>query len=323
MPFFDLPLDQLETYNPPIFEPADFDAFWAQTLNTAREYPLDAVFTPFDEGLKLIETYDVTFAGYGGQPIKAWYLRPAGVREPLPCIVEYNGYGGGRAYVSERLFWAAAGFAYFFMDTRGQGGTWSPGDTPDLPDGANPSVPGFMTQGIFDPATYYYRRLFTDAARAVEAVRSRDDVDGTRIALTGGSQGGGITLAASALVPDVALCMPDVPFLCHFRRAITLVDTYPYAEIGKFLAIQRTREDQVLSTLDYFDGVNFARRIQAKTLVSVGLMDTICPPSTVYAAYNAIPAPKDIAIYKYNNHEGGAHLHLLAKLKFVQAAFGG
>jgi cephalosporin-C deacetylase len=318
MALFDLPLEQLKIYRPERSEPVDFDTFWQQTLDGARQYPLNAVFEPVDTGMSLIDVWDVTFAGYSGQPIKGWYLRPAGTSSPLPCVVEFIGYGGGRGYPVEWLAWPAIGYATFIMDTRGQGTAWRKGDTPDIPDGANPHYPGFMTQGILSPETYYYRRVFTDAARAIEAARSREDVDSQRIALTGGSQGGGITIAAAALVPDVQAMLPDVPFLCHFRRAIDLVNTYPYHEIVHFLRQHRTSEAQVLATLDYFDGVNFASRIRARALFSTGLMDEVCPPSTVFAAYNWLDSEKAITVYKYNQHEGGGTAHFLAKQAFLR-----
>jgi cephalosporin-C deacetylase len=179
-----------------------------------------------------------------------------------------------------------------------------------------------MTQGILSPHTYYYRRVFTDAVRAIEAARSRQDVDGAKIALTGGSQGGGIAIAASALVPDVAASMPDVPFLCHYRRATEIIDTHPYGEISKYLTVHREKVEQVFTTLAYFDGVNFAPRIKAHSLYSVGLMDTICPPSTIYAAYNHLNTPKTMKVYPYNNHEGGGIDHTEAKLKFIRDLWG-
>jgi cephalosporin-C deacetylase len=142
-------------------------------------------------------------------------------------------------------------------------------------------------------------------------------VDTSRIAVTGGSQGGGITIAVSGLVPDVAVSMPDVPFLCHFRVAVGKEEQYPYQEIVKYLSIHRDAIDIVFNTLDYFDGVNFAARTQARTLYSAGLMDRICPPSTVFAAYNQVPAPKEIKVYPYNEHEGGGAYHTIEKIKFL------
>jgi cephalosporin-C deacetylase len=320
MPFLDLPLDQLQTYRPPRDEPADFDEFWAATLAEARAHPLEPCFAPFDAGLATLEVCDVTFNGYGGQPIKGWLLMPAHrPAAPLPCLVEYIGYGGGRGFALNWLLWASAGYAHLVMDTRGQGSTWQHGDTPDPePAGANPQYPGFMTRGVLDPATYYYRRLFTDAVRAVETARAHPAVDPRRVAVTGGSQGGGIALAVAALVPDLAAGAPDVPFLCHYRRATTLIDTAPYVEIARYCQTHRDKIETVFRTLAYFDGVNFAARASAPALFSVGLMDNICPPSTVYAAYNHYAGPKQINVWEFNNHEGGAAYQAQAKMRFFK-----
>ena len=187
MPQFDLSLDELHSYSPSIAEPAELDSFWATTLAQAASRHLDATFSQVDTGLSLLDSYDVTFAGFDGDPVRAWLHLPAHRSGPLPCVVEYVGYGGGRGLVHERLLWACAGYAYLVMDTRGQGSGWSVGDTPD-PHGSTPASPGHLTRGILDPADYYYRRVFTDAVRAVAAARSHPDVDETRIAVTGASQ---------------------------------------------------------------------------------------------------------------------------------------
>jgi cephalosporin-C deacetylase len=238
-------------------------------------------------------------------------------------VVEYIGYGGGRSFPTDWLLWASAGYAHFVMDTRGQGSSWSAGDTPDLyADGGNAHFPGSMTKGILDPKHYYYRRVFTDAVRAIEAARSHPEIDAAQIALTGGSQGGGITIAASGLVPDVVAAMPDVPFLCHYRRATEIVDSYPYKEIAEFCHIHRDKVETVFNTLSYFDGLNFSARATAKTLFSVGLMDQVCPPSTVYAAYNHWAGEKEIKVYPYNGHEGGDRYQTVEKVKFLRRIFG-
>ncbi len=318
MAFFDFPLDQLKRYKPAREEPQDFDAFWKATLDDARSHALDPVYAPIDYHLKHIESYDVTFSGFGGQRVKGWLQIPRQRSGPLPCVVEYIGYGGGRSFPTDWLLWSSAGFAHLVMDTRGQGSAWSPGDTPD-PVGSDAAHPGFMTRGVLSRETYYYRRVFTDAVRAIEAARSRPDVDASRIAVTGGSQGGGITVAASGLVPDVVAALPDVPFLCHYRRASEITDSHPYQEIAKFCQTHRDKVDTVFNTLSYFDGVNFAARAKAKALFSVGLMDEICPPSTVFAAYNHYAGPKDIRIYRYNHHEGGGAYQTVEKVKFLSA----
>ena len=136
--------------------------------------------------------------------IKGWLMLPKDRKGKLPCVVEYIGYGGGRGFPLDWLLWSMAGYAHFVMDTRGQGSVWRRGDTPDLDrDGSSPQVPGFMTRGVLDPNTYYYKRLFTDAVRAVEAARSHPAIDTGRIAVTGSSQGGGITLTVAGLVDEI------------------------------------------------------------------------------------------------------------------------
>ncbi len=323
MAFFDMPLDQLRQYRPERNEPSDFDAFWHATLTETRSHALNAQFAPIDYGLRQIESFDLTFAGFGGQPVKGWLNIPRNRSGKLPAVVEYIGYGGGRGFPTDWLTWASAGYAHLVMDTRGQGSAWSKGDTPDLePANSNPQFPGFMTRGVLNPQTYYYRRVFTDAVRAIEAARQHPAVDATRIAVTGGSQGGGISIAAAALEPSVQAAMPDVPFLCGYQRATEITSAHPYEEIARYCTVHRDKVDQVFQTLAYFDGINFASRIRASALFSVGLMDEICPPSTVYAAYNYLAGPKDIRIYRYNHHEGGGAYQTVEKIKFLHKLWG-
>ncbi|ROR73389.1 acetylxylan esterase [Bogoriella caseilytica] len=323
MAFFDLPLPELESYLPELDEPADFDEFWARTLAETREHDLALALELVETGLPLVEHFDVTFAGFGGHPVKAWLSRPAGpVEGPLPAVVQFLGYGGGRGLALEHLTWANAGYAHLLVDTRGQGSRWgSGGHTPD-PAGSGPSLPGFMTRGLTDPHEHYYRRVYTDGVRAVDAMRALEWVDSESITVTGASQGGGITLAVAGLVPGLRAAMPDVPFLSHFRRAIGLTDAMPYGEVREYLAVHRDRVEQAYRTLSYLDGVSFARRAQSPALFSVALMDTICPPSTVYAAFNhwgaeagagaVAEGEKEIAVYSHNGHEGGG-THQLAR----------
>ena len=321
---FDKPLEELRLYRPPRQDPPNFDAFWGQTLEESRRHPLAAAFATAEFGLRTVETFDVTFSGYAGQPIKGWFLLPRGLERPLPCVVEYVGYGGGRGFPLDWLTWSAAGFAHLVMDTRGQGSASWPGDTPDLePDGSNPHYPGFMTRGILRPATYYYRRLFTDAVRAVEAAGSHPAVDGGRIAVAGRSQGAGMALAVAALCPGVAAALPDVPFLCHWQRATEITDSSPYREIATYCQVHRDKVDAVFQTLSYFDGVNFAARGRVPALFSVGMMDRVSPPSTVFAAYNHYAGPKEILVWRYNDHEGGGSYQVLERVRFLQRLWGG
>lgn len=320
MPRFDLPLDDLRDYRPEVRVPDDFDDFWRSTVAGARDAGGAVAVSLVPTPLRGIDAFDVTFPGFAGDPVKGWLLLPAQRDAPLPTVVEFNGYGGGRGLPVERLGWAASGYAHLFMDTRGQGSAWGAGGATPDPHGTGPAFPGFMTRGIDDPETYYYRRVFTDAVRAIDAVRMLPEVDAARVAVCGGSQGGGIAIAAAALSDDLVAVMPDVPFLCHFERAVGMTGRDPYEEVARYLAVHRGAEARVFETLSYFDGVNFAARADAASLFSVALLDPICPPSTVFAAYNAwAGADKEIEVFPFNEHEGGQAYQWMRQAEFLAA----
>jgi len=316
---FDLPLDRLRIYAPTVEEPEDFDAFWSATLADQDALPLDVTVTAVRNGLALINTFNVTYAGFGGATVHAWLHVPAGSRHPLPLVVEYTGYASGRGLPFQNTLFAQAGYAHLIMDNRGQG-EWAIGDTEDPASGG--VIGGYMTRGILDPRSFYYRRLFVDAVRAVQAARTLALVDADRIVVAGASQGGGIALAVSVLAPGLRGAIVDIPFLCHFERALTMTDRPPYREVVDYLARYRDRADAVLRTLSYVDGVNFAARSDVDALYSVALMDTTCPPSTVYAAFNAHAGPKEMVVYPYNDHEGGAEAQTWRRLEWLAERFG-
>ena len=305
MPWFDLPLEQLRHYRTETEEPPELDQWWQLRLAQARAQAREPVLTRYEaEIYQPVEVYDVEFSGAGGDRIRAWYLRAAGADERTPVVVKFIGYGGGRGLPTEHALLPALGYSVFVMDTRGQGGRWTTGDTGDHPEGQPGAAENarVMTRGIGRPEDYYYTRLFTDAAMAVDATRELTGVP--QVAVSGSSQGGGLALATAALVADqVGVCHADVPFLCDIQRAITLAPEAPYTEVPEFLAHQLDLIPAALDTLRYVDCALLARRITARCLLSVGLMDTICPPSTVFAAYNEITAGKDISVHPFTGHE--------------------
>ncbi|MFF7733454.1 acetylxylan esterase [Streptomyces sp. NPDC007984] len=354
MPAFDLPLTELERHRPDIEEPGDFDAFWRDTLEAAGgPDPLVSV-RPVETGLRLTRTWDVTFRGFGGDPVRGWFSRPAGVgwgggsrvevgggsrvevgrgsrvevggdeRELLPAVVEFAGYGRGRGLPHERLTWVNAGYAHLLMDNRGQGDQYGcGGDTPD-PHATAPGGPGPAVRGLLAAEEYHYRRLIADAVRAVAAVRALPGVDPARTVAVGNSQGGGLALAVAGLVPDLAAVLVTAPLLCGIRRALDLTDAGPYGEIAAYLAVHRGAETAAHRTLSYVEGISFARRAQAPAHFGVGLRDTVCPPSGVYAAFNRYAeltgtAPrKEIHAYPFNGHEGGEAVQVGRQLGWLR-----
>ncbi|HXS64269.1 MAG TPA: acetylxylan esterase [Streptosporangiaceae bacterium] len=313
----DLPLAELREYRPEVAEPGDFADFWSRQLAAARAHQGEPSFTKVDAKIQHAEVFDVTFPGYGGDPIKGWLLLPHRSAPHAAVIVEFIGYGGGRGLPFDWLNWSCAGHPHLVMDTRGQGGSWRSGDTADRGDGGAPSTPGFMTRGIASPHGHYYTRLFIDAARAVDAVRAHPGTAGRPVVTAGMSQGGGLTVAAAHLAGEIAAVMPDVPFLSNFRRAVEVTDSLPYYELADYCRLRPDKVEAVFATLSYLDIVNHGRRVTAPALFSVGLTDTITPPSTVFAAYNYYAGQKDIAVFQFSGHDGGGTPHFLTQLAFL------
>ena len=123
----------------------------------------------------------------------------------------------------------------------------------------------------------------------------------------------------AGLSADVRAAAIDVPFLSHWRRALEVTDAHPYHELTRYLAVHRDRVDQAFRTLSYCYWLNFAARASAPALFSVGLRDEICPPSTVFAAYNHYAGPREIRVWPYNGHEAGERTHQAARYAFLEA----
>lgn len=283
--------------------PADFDDFWSTTLEEARAFDLDVVVTPVDTRLTTLDVFDLTYSGFGGHRIHAW-LRvprsgPASGTGLLPGVVHFTGYGAGRGAPTDDLVLASAGYAHLLMDTRGQG----IGDTGDPGEGG-PGATEFVIRGIQDPRSYYYRRVYVDAVRAVDALASLEGVDASRLAAVGNSQGGGIALAVAGLVPELRGVLSQAPFLADFPR-IAGLSTSPSAVLGDYLASHPGDADEALATLAYFDGVHLASRAQAPAWFSIGLLDDVVAPRSVFSAYDAYAGPKRIRRWPQNGHEAG------------------
>lgn len=319
MPALDLTGDALADHRSGVRPPADLADWWRATLDDAVAASSEPVLRPVENGLPLLDTWDVTFGGFAGHPVRAWYHRPVGVEGGLPVIVSYQGYGGGRGLAHEVRRWVLAGYASLEVDTRGQGGTWRVGDTAD-PVGSGPSQVGFLTQGLPNRDDLYYRRVFADAARAAEVARSLPGSDG-RVVTDGDSQGGAQAIAAASLT-DVTGAMPSVPFLCDIPRGVDLALEGPYRELERYLGIHRDSVDAVWEALAYVDCAVLAGLATCPAIFGVGGRDAVCPPSTGYAAFNAWAGEKQMRSYPYNGHEGGEGHHEREKLAWLRGLLG-
>ncbi len=297
MPSIDMPLDQLRQYKPPLYREADFDAYWDSTIAEAIRQPLNVELIPYELPARGVRFYAVRYDGFGGGRIAGWYARPDS-KGPFPGICQYHGYSGRGPRPMDLLNFASQGIAVLSMDCRGQNG-----QSEDAGSGCEGAVSGWMTRGIRDPKKYYYRFVYADAVRALELLAQRDEVDEKRLAITGGSQGGGISLAVSALSDRPILSLPDIPFLCDFRRAIQITPNGPYPEIVNVFKAFPAIESAAMRTLSYCDNLNLAPRIKCRTVISNALWDDVCPPSTIFGVYNHITAEKQMEIYPYHKHE--------------------
>jgi cephalosporin-C deacetylase len=288
-----------EAYGTTTTRPSDFDEFWDRILAELAALPLN----PRVEYLPLrstddVETYEVTYDSLAGVRIACWYCLPRRRSGPLPAIVHVPGY------VSEPLMpkaTALKGYAALSVAPRGKLRSNSQ---------FNPGYPGLLTHNIVDRNTYSYRGFYADAARAIDFLLDRPEVDPTRIGVTGSSQGGALTIVTAALRREVACAAAGAPYLCGFLDAARLTHSYPYEEINEYLRLHPDREEPVRETLMYFDGINFAPQITCPMIVNIGLHDDVCPPETGFAVYRAIgSAEKKLYTYQNCMHDAGSFWH--------------
>ena len=279
--------------------PPDLDDFWENVLSETARIPLEAEALPDPlRSTEDIEVYEVFFTSLDRVRIAGWYAVPRG-RTGLPGLLQVPGYQMEPPVPKN---WARKGYAAFSVAPRGK-----------LRSNRqfNPGYPGLLTYGIVDRNTYSYRGFYMDACRGLDFLLSRVEVDGSRIGVTGHSQGGGLTVTTAALRPEVVkVAAAGAPYLCGFIDAIGLTDSYPYQEIADYLRMNPSSRLQVEETLAYFDGISLAPRIRCPIVVSVGLQDSTCPPETGYAMFNAIgSSSKRLYAYDGHGHDANQHEH--------------
>lgn len=304
MPILDKPLDELRAYRGISPLPDDFDAYWGAALKEldatdpqAELVPSGAIHPPNTE------VFDLWFRGVGGARLYAKYARPKGRTSPGPAILMFHGYTGNSGDWLEKLAFAGQGFSVAALDCRGQGGK-SEDNTPVRGNTHH----GHFIRGLDDaPEKLLFRQIFLDTAQLARAVMAMAENDPSRIGTYGGSQGGALSLACAALEPRISRCVSVFPFLSDFRRVWEMdLAKDAYQELRTFFRLfdpLHEREEEVFRRLGYIDVKNLAPRIKARVLMGITLMDPICPPSTQFAAYNAIASPKELALYPDFAHE--------------------
>jgi cephalosporin-C deacetylase len=305
MPLIDKPLPELLQYQGRNPRPADFDAYWEAAL---RE--LDAT----DPKPELVptkaitprhsEAFDLWFTGVGGARIYAKYVRPRQSSGKNPAVLQFHGYTGSSGDFVSRLAWSGEGFCVAALDCRGQGGR-----SEDNTQALGTTYRGHIIRGLDDPdpRKLAYRQMFLDTAQLARVVMSFSEVDAARVGAMGGSQGGGLTLACAALEPRIKRAAPIFPFLCDYQRVWEMdLAKDAYEELRTFFRQfdpRHERETELFTKLGYIDCQHLAPRIKAEVLMYIGLMDTICPPSSQFAAFNKITAKKHKVIYPDYGHE--------------------
>ena len=300
---FDLPQEELSSYQGVNPRPHDFDDYWDAALAELASIDPEVELVPADFQAPYAECFHMYFTGTRGARVHAKLLRPRAAQSPHPAVLMFHGYSGDSGDWQSKLGYAAAGFTVASLDCRGQGGL-----SEDVGGVPGWTLRGHIVRGLDgDPEDLLYRQIFLDTARMAQIVIDMDDVDADRIGATGGSQGGALTLACSALEPRVKRAAPIYPFLCDYKRVWDLdLDLNAYAELREWFRKfdpRHQREEAVFTRLGYVDVQFLAPRIRAEVMMGVGLMDQICPPSTQFAAYNKIAAPKSTVIYPDYGHE--------------------
>lgn len=303
MPIFEMPLDQLRTYGGTNPRPDDFDEFWDRSLAEMRSVDPELELKPHSLNAGFAECFDLLFTGIGGARIYAKYLRPKG-KANCPAVVMFHGYSINSGDWSDKLAYVANGFCVAAMDCRGQGGL-----SEDIGGVLGTTLNGHIIRGLEDsPEKLLYRQIFLDTAQLAGIVMDLPEVDGDRVGCTGGSQGGGLTLACAALEPRIRRAAPWYPFLSDYKRVWEMdLDVAAYDELRKFFRLRdprHLRENEIFNRLGYIDIQHLAPRIKAEVLMGMGLMDTITPPSTCFAAFNKISSKKHVEIYPDYGHEG-------------------
>jgi cephalosporin-C deacetylase len=217
--------------------------------------------------------------------------------------LEFHGYNGNSGDFASKLGWVASGFVVASLDCRGQGGL-----SEDAGGVKGTTQHGHIVRGLLDsPDALLFRNIFLDTAALARIVMGFPEVDPARVGARGASQGGALTLACAALEPRVRRAAPVYPFLCDYQRVWEMdLAKDAYAELRHFFRSHDPTHERIehwFSTLGYIDVQHLAPRVRSEVMMAIGLMDTVCPPSSQFAAYNKLTSPKARVLYPDFAHE--------------------
>jgi cephalosporin-C deacetylase len=304
---FDIPFDQLVNYKGINPRPSDFDQFWDIGLQEMRSTDSKVELIPAEFQAPGVACFHLYFTGVGGARVHAKLLRPSKVDKPHPAVLKFHGYTGNAGDWSDKLGYVAQGYTVAAMDCRGQGGL-----SEDNSGVIGNTLHGHIVRGLDDalkgvPEKLLFRQVFLDTAQLAKIIMEMPDVDAERVGAMGGSQGGALTIACSALEPRIKRAAPMYPFLSDYKRIWEMdqaKDAYQeLQEYFRFFDPTHSREDEIFEKLGYIDIQFLASRIRAEVLWGIGLMDAICPPSSQFAVYNKIKSQKNMVIYPDFGHE--------------------
>jgi cephalosporin-C deacetylase len=304
MPTVDKPLEQLVEYTTSNPKPSDFDAFWDKGLKELDDLDAKVSYSSADFSASYATCRSMHFTGTGGARVHARIATPSAPNsQPGPALIFFHGYSGSAPSWIEMLPYVAAGYTVAGLDCRGQGGL-----SEDSVSTKGNTLHGHIIKGLDDaPEKLYYRNVFLDTALLARIVMSMDTVDADRVGASGGSQGGALALACGALEPRIQRVYSQFPFLSDYKR-VWEMDLDQAAYIGlrdyfrRFDPLHK-REDAIFEKLGYIDVSHLAPRIKGEVLMAMTLLDNICPPSTQFAAYNAIQSKKSYNLYPDFGHE--------------------
>ena len=300
---FDLSWENLQSYEGRNPKPSDFDSFWDSGLQEIADLDPETELVQSTFQTPFAECFDMYFTSAGGARIHAKLVRPREIENPQPAVLIFHGYTGRAGDWTDFLGYAASGFTVAALDCRGQAG-----ESEDIGGVAGTTMRGQIIRGLDDsPEKLLFRQIFLDTAQMAKIVMAMPEVDADRVGATGGSQGGGLTLACASLVPQIKLAAPVFPFLTDYKRVWEMDQAKDaYFELQdyfrKFDPLHE-QEEEVFRKLGYIDIQHLTPRIKARVMMAVGLMDTVCPPSTQFAAYNRIKSEKELCVFPDFGHE--------------------